>query len=198
MYAQPTGGLRAERSQAQQWREFLSRFAFSLVGGAFLIVPMWIMVKLKDMHPDLPLIVTTLSVFICGIAAARMLDEPEAVLSITAAYAGGAGRVRRHQRRYVGRQLRWSGQKLVSRTGTWTWLSRIEASNGKYITLPTGCPGHLQARAGRRTGRGRGGVTGRLNMHTAEVGLFYIPWETTRKEGFIPNNCAVSGVNQEE
>ncbi|KLU87172.1 hypothetical protein MAPG_06175 [Magnaporthiopsis poae ATCC 64411] len=86
-YAQPIGGLRPERSQAQQWREFLSRFAFAVVGGAFLIVPMWIMVKLKDKHRDLPLIFTTLSVFICGVATARMLDRPEVVLSITAAYA---------------------------------------------------------------------------------------------------------------
>ncbi|KAL6876798.1 hypothetical protein J3F83DRAFT_727126 [Trichoderma novae-zelandiae] len=79
------GGTRTEMTRKQWTEDFLRRVMFSVVGGAFLVVPMWLMIKLSSQSASL--ITTTVFVFGSGIAAAYALDNPIAVVSTTAAYA---------------------------------------------------------------------------------------------------------------
>jgi hypothetical protein len=82
---QPIGGTRTETTQREKTKNFLDRLVMSLVGGAFLVGPVWLMV-LHNTHYT-ALITTSVLVFVCGVVTAWRLDDPIAVLSTTAAYA---------------------------------------------------------------------------------------------------------------
>lgn len=79
------GGTRTVMMRKQWTEDFLKRIVLSVVGGAFLVVPMWLMIKLNSQSASL--ITTTVFVFVSGIAAAYALDNAIAVISTTAAYA---------------------------------------------------------------------------------------------------------------
>ncbi|KAL7806368.1 hypothetical protein V8C44DRAFT_339025 [Trichoderma aethiopicum] len=79
------GGTRTAMTRKQWTEDFLRRIVLSVVGGAFLVVPMWLMIKLNSQSASL--ITTTVFVFVSGIAAAYALDNAIAVISTTAAYA---------------------------------------------------------------------------------------------------------------
>lgn len=79
------GGTRTQMTRKQWTESFLRRFMLSIIGGAFLVVPMWLMISLNSQRASL--VTTTVFVFISGIAASYALDNLVAVVSITAAYA---------------------------------------------------------------------------------------------------------------
>ncbi|KAI1801264.1 hypothetical protein F4811DRAFT_574327 [Daldinia bambusicola] len=84
-HATAIGGTRAEMTQKQRTAEFVTRVIVSVIGGAFLIVPVLIMVLVKSTYTSL--ITTTVFVFIGGFAAAAVLKDNLQVVSVTAAYA---------------------------------------------------------------------------------------------------------------
>ncbi|KAK7957234.1 SAM dependent methyltransferase [Apiospora aurea] len=61
------------------------RLVMAAVGGAFLVRPMWLMVKRNDLNTSL--VSTTLFVVVFGLLMAAYLDKPMDVMSATAAYA---------------------------------------------------------------------------------------------------------------
>ncbi|KAI1642104.1 uncharacterized protein F4817DRAFT_18283 [Daldinia loculata] len=79
------GGTRTEMTQKQRTEAFLKRVVVSIIGGAFLVGPMWLMILVKT--PYSSLIITTVFVFVAGLAAARVLNGDIHVVSVTAAYA---------------------------------------------------------------------------------------------------------------
>lgn len=79
------GGTRTVSTQKEKTEAFFKRVVFSLVGGVFLVGPMWIMVLVNTQYTSL--ISTSVFVFVSGLVASWKLDEPIAVLSVTAAYA---------------------------------------------------------------------------------------------------------------
>ncbi|KAF2020408.1 hypothetical protein BU24DRAFT_487039 [Aaosphaeria arxii CBS 175.79] len=83
---EPIGGTRAERGQKQRTEEFFTRLAFSVIGGIFLVAPMWLMVLHNTRYTAL--VTTSVAVLLWGMASAWKLEGgPLAVLSTTAAYA---------------------------------------------------------------------------------------------------------------
>lgn len=83
---EPIGGTRGERTQKQKTEDFLTRLAFSVIGGIFLVAPMWLMVLNNTKYTAL--VTTSVSVLLWGMATAWKLEGgPLAVLSTTAAYA---------------------------------------------------------------------------------------------------------------
>lgn len=82
----PIGGLRGELTQKRKTELFLTRLAFAIIGGIFLIAPMWLMVLHNTRATVLS--TTSISVLLWAIAAAWKLEGgPLSVLSTTAAYA---------------------------------------------------------------------------------------------------------------
>ena len=82
----PIGGTRGEWAQKQKTEDFLTRLAFSVIGGIFLVVPMWLMVLYNAKYTAV--ITTSISVLLWAIATAWKAEGgPIAVLSATAAYA---------------------------------------------------------------------------------------------------------------
>lgn len=79
------GGTRNETTRKQWTEDFLKRIVVSVIGGAFLVVPMWLMISLNSQRASL--ITTTVFVFVSGIVASYSLENPLAVVSTTAAYA---------------------------------------------------------------------------------------------------------------
>ncbi|KAM0259869.1 hypothetical protein ACHAQJ_003113 [Trichoderma viride] len=79
------GGTRMETTRKQWTEDFLRRVVLSVIAGAFLVVPMWLMILLNSQRASL--ITTSVFVFVSGIAAAYALDNTVAVVSTTAAYA---------------------------------------------------------------------------------------------------------------
>ncbi|KAK1241379.1 hypothetical protein MKX08_001353 [Trichoderma sp. CBMAI-0020] len=79
------GGTRKEMTRKQWTEGFLKRIVSSVIGGAFLVVPMWLMISLNSQRASL--ITTTVFVFVSGIVASYSLENPLAVVSTTAAYA---------------------------------------------------------------------------------------------------------------
>lgn len=79
------GGTRKEMTRKQWTEGFLRRIVSSVIGGAFLVVPMWLMISLNSQRASL--ITTTVFVFMSGIVASYSLENPLAVVSTTAAYA---------------------------------------------------------------------------------------------------------------
>ncbi|KAL7933975.1 hypothetical protein V8C35DRAFT_302916 [Trichoderma chlorosporum] len=79
------GGTRMEMTHQKKTKDFLKRLVFSVIGGAFLVVPMWLMISLNSQRASL--ITTTVFVFVSGIVASYSLENPLAMVSTTAAYA---------------------------------------------------------------------------------------------------------------
>lgn len=83
--AHPIGETRSVVARKQKIHSFLERLVIALVGGAFLVVPVWIMVLYRAKYTSL--VVTSSAVVLCGIVTAWKLERSEHVLSVTAAYA---------------------------------------------------------------------------------------------------------------
>lgn len=79
------GETRSARAQQDWIQEYTEKVAMAVVGGAFLIAPMLVMV----LHPGLvtSLVTTSACVFAFGLVMAIFLKAPFDVLSATAAYA---------------------------------------------------------------------------------------------------------------
>lgn len=70
----------------KQWtEEFLRRVVLSIIAGAFLVVPMWLMILLNSQRASL--VITTVSVFLSGIGASYAMNSLLDVVATTAAYA---------------------------------------------------------------------------------------------------------------
>lgn len=82
---QAIGGTRYVMSQQAKFAAFQGRLVMALVGGAFLVGPMWLMVLRNDLHTSL--ISASAFVFAWGLVMAWRLDKPMNVLAVTAAYA---------------------------------------------------------------------------------------------------------------
>lgn len=82
---QPVGGTRTSNLQRSWWRGFYQRIGVAVVGGVFLIAPMWLMVLHNTLYTAL--VATTLFVAAFGLLMAYVLDKLMEVLSTTAAYA---------------------------------------------------------------------------------------------------------------
>lgn len=75
---------RTETIQMLEHGEYVKKVGLAVLGGAFLIGPMLVMV----LHPGLVTsLVTSVCVFAFGLGVARFLEKPFDVLSGTAAYA---------------------------------------------------------------------------------------------------------------
>jgi hypothetical protein len=79
------GGRRYQNYQRNQTKGFEHRVLAAVVGGIFLIGPMWLMVLYKT--PYTALVSTTVCVTMFGLLMALLLDKLMDVLSSTAAYA---------------------------------------------------------------------------------------------------------------
>lgn len=64
---------------------FLLRLTVAAVAAAFLIVPMWLMMLDRDLYPSL--ITTTVFIVVFGLLMVVVLQDPNSVVSSTAAYA---------------------------------------------------------------------------------------------------------------
>lgn len=82
---EPIGGTRDENVRKARVKGFRQRLGVAVVGGAFLIGPMWLMVLHNTLYTAL--VSTTVCVVIFGFVMALRLDRPMDVLSNTAAYA---------------------------------------------------------------------------------------------------------------
>lgn len=67
------------------FEKFLVRLSTAIIGGSFLIGPMWLMVLRPQVYTGL--ISTTAFVSVFGLLMTWLLDSPRSVLSTTAAYA---------------------------------------------------------------------------------------------------------------
>jgi hypothetical protein len=83
--SEPVGGTRDENFQLAWIKGFRQRVFAAVVGGLFLIGPMWLMVLHKTRYTAL--VSTTVFVAVFGLMMARVLDKLMDVLSSTAAYA---------------------------------------------------------------------------------------------------------------
>ncbi|KAK8868950.1 UDP-glucose 4-epimerase [Apiospora arundinis] len=82
---QPIGGTRAANVAQSALAGLKNRLATAALGGAFLVGPMWLMVKRAD--PNTSLVSTTLFVVVFGLLMAAYLNKSTDVMSATAAYA---------------------------------------------------------------------------------------------------------------
>jgi hypothetical protein len=83
--AQAIGGTRIRMTRKQRSTAFIKRILYSIIGGAFLVGPMWLMIKVDTLYASL--VSTSVFVFVAGIDLAWALENPVAVVSTTAAYA---------------------------------------------------------------------------------------------------------------
>lgn len=81
----PVGHVRNDVTGRQDVRRFSRRLGLAVIGGAFLIVPMWIMVLHNTLYTGL--VSTTVFVTLFGLLSASYLEEEKDVISTTAAYA---------------------------------------------------------------------------------------------------------------
>lgn len=81
----PIGGTRSENRAKSRAMQLQTNGAMAVMGGAFLVCPMWLMVLRESLY--LCLITTTGCVVLFGAVMAVMLGEPKDVFSSTAAYA---------------------------------------------------------------------------------------------------------------
>jgi len=81
----PIGGTRTENSAKSRALELRNNAAMAILGGLFLVGPMWLMVLHKTLYTGL--VATTVCVVVFGIVMALLLENPTDVLSGTAAYA---------------------------------------------------------------------------------------------------------------
>lgn len=82
---EPIGGTRYVKYKQRNKQGFIERLSIALIGGAFVIAPMLLMVLHKTQTTAL--VSTSVAVVLCGIVAAWWLPEPVHVISTTAAYA---------------------------------------------------------------------------------------------------------------
>lgn len=66
-------------------KDFRKRIGVAMVGGIFLIAPMWLIVLHNTLYTSL--IATTVCVALFGLLMASVLEKPIDVMSSTAAYA---------------------------------------------------------------------------------------------------------------
>lgn len=81
----PIGGTRSENRAKSRAMQIQTNGAMAVLGGAFLVCPMWLMVLRESLY--LCLITTTVCVVLFGAVMTVMLGEPKDVFSSTAAYA---------------------------------------------------------------------------------------------------------------
>lgn len=81
----PVGGRRYDNYQRNWIEGFERRVLAAVIGGIFLIGPMWLMVLHKKLYTAL--VSTTVFVCVFGLLMALLLDKLMDVLSSTAAYA---------------------------------------------------------------------------------------------------------------
>ncbi|OTB04875.1 hypothetical protein M426DRAFT_22491 [Hypoxylon sp. CI-4A] len=79
------GGTRTENMRRLRTKAFYTRILASVVVGAFIVGPMWLMILVNTQFASL----ISASVFVCvgGVIAAWTLDSLMSVVSVTAAYA---------------------------------------------------------------------------------------------------------------
>ncbi|KAI0163066.1 hypothetical protein BJ166DRAFT_591896 [Pestalotiopsis sp. NC0098] len=82
---QPIGGTRLDNVKQSRIEGIRDRVLMATMGGAFLIGPMWLMVKRNDLTTSL--VSTTLFVAFFGAFMAGYADKGKDVMSATAAYA---------------------------------------------------------------------------------------------------------------
>ncbi|KAL4909731.1 hypothetical protein BDW74DRAFT_143611 [Aspergillus multicolor] len=83
--APPIGGTRRAKVRESKLRSIQGRILTAIVGGAFLIGPMWLMVLHNTKYTAL--VSTSVCVLAFGVLMASALEKPMEVLSSTAAYA---------------------------------------------------------------------------------------------------------------
>ncbi|KAL5328122.1 hypothetical protein ACEPPN_005830 [Leptodophora sp. 'Broadleaf-Isolate-01'] len=79
------GGSRYKRNKKEAFEQFLERVGMAVIGGAFLIGPMLVMVLVPGQNTSL--ITASVCVFAFGIVVSWFLEKKFDVLSATAAYA---------------------------------------------------------------------------------------------------------------
>lgn len=81
----PIGGARDVNFKTTLWEAFFARISLALLGGLFLVGPMWLMVLHNTLYTAL--ITTTVCILMFGIIMALLLTKPMDVMASTAAYA---------------------------------------------------------------------------------------------------------------
>lgn len=81
----PVGHTRSDVTGLQDVRQFYRRLGLAMAGGAFLIVPMWVMVLHNTLYTGL--VSTTVFVTFFGMLSAYYVREENDVIPTTAAYA---------------------------------------------------------------------------------------------------------------
>lgn len=79
------GGTRSSKNQTEMAEQYTRKVAMAVIGGAFLIVPMLVMVLRPGLATSL--VTTSVCVFAFGLVMCVFLTKPFEVLSGTAAYA---------------------------------------------------------------------------------------------------------------
>jgi hypothetical protein len=81
----PIGGTRSENRAKSELAQLRDRVVMALLGGVFLVGPMWLMMLHRTLYTCL--VATTVCVVLFGLVMAWLLEKPMEVLSGTAAYA---------------------------------------------------------------------------------------------------------------
>ncbi|KAH6632163.1 hypothetical protein F5144DRAFT_602909 [Chaetomium tenue] len=81
----PIGGTRSENRAKSELAQLRDRVVMALLGGVFLVGPMWLMMLQRTLYTCL--VATTVCVVLFGLVMAWLLERPMEVLSGTAAYA---------------------------------------------------------------------------------------------------------------
>ncbi|KAK4251343.1 hypothetical protein C7999DRAFT_10969, partial [Corynascus novoguineensis] len=81
----PIGGTRSEYRTKSELAQLRDKIIMALLGGVFLVGPMWLMVLRRNLYTSL--VTTTMCVAVFGLVMAKLLHRPMEVLSGTAAYA---------------------------------------------------------------------------------------------------------------
>lgn len=81
----PIGGTRSENRAKSELAQLRDRVVMALLGGVFLVGPMWLMMLHRTLYTCL--VATTVCVVLFGLVMAWLLERPMEVLSGTAAYA---------------------------------------------------------------------------------------------------------------
>ncbi|KAK3327037.1 hypothetical protein B0T19DRAFT_474898 [Cercophora scortea] len=82
---QPIGGTRNDNISKSWIKSFRERVNMAVLGGVFLVGPMWLMMLHNTLYTSL--VSTTICVVVFGFVIALLLEKPMEVLSGTAAYA---------------------------------------------------------------------------------------------------------------
>lgn len=82
---EPIGGTRLRAFEAARLKKILRNYGMAVIGGGFLVAPMWLMVLHNTVFTTLA--TTTVCVSLFGAVVSWRLAGPMEVLSVTAAYA---------------------------------------------------------------------------------------------------------------